>query len=76
MAVAPTISSECGACHAQGALDLSYDSLIAMTYVGGVFEPERSPVVLKGAHEGPLLDTSETTVIEHWLQLEATERGY
>lgn len=74
--VAPVITLQCSSCHTQGALDLSYDSIISMTYVNGTFQPTQSRVVLKGAHEGPYLDTATTDTIEHWLQLEATERGY
>lgn len=74
--VAPTITIECSSCHTSGALDLSYDSIISMTYINGTFQPEHSPVLLKGAHEGPYLDTATTAAIEHWLQLEASERDH
>jgi len=78
--VDPSLEGTCGGCHATGANNaprfLGPSAVAAYATIkafpGLVVAPANSPLLTKGAHEGPALTANQVTLITTWLNQEVS----
>src|ERR1700710_938842 len=73
--VAPLLATHCTVCHSVGdPIELTYESIIASSYLNGNFVPSQAEILLKGPHEGPSWSQDQAAEIVRWLDAEAAAR--
>ena len=74
--VAPLLATHCTVCHSIGSPsgELTYESIIASSYLNGNFVASQAEILLKGPHEGPSWSTDQAAEIVRWLDAEAAAR--
>jgi hypothetical protein len=74
--VAPLLATHCTVCHSIGSAsgELTYESIIASSYLNGNFVPSQAEILVKGPHEGPSWSQDQAAEIVRWLDAEAAAR--